>query len=224
MSTRVEQREKTRQSIVAAALELASEQGLGALSLREVTRRAGVAPATFYRYFIDMDDLALALVDHVSFSLRQLMRQTRHRVKLTGSVVRTSVETLMQFIEQNPQLFRILLADRSGSPKVFQDALQKEKQIFIDELADDLSREGPRPAPPLAHIPLVAEMMIHIVFDGSARAVDMGRAERKALTDKLVLELKIVVAGSRAMAARNHHDISHSTTPDQKPDQPDPQH
>jgi AcrR family transcriptional regulator len=35
------------------------------ISLREVTREAGVVPTAFYRHFKDMDELGLALVDEV---------------------------------------------------------------------------------------------------------------------------------------------------------------
>ena len=102
MSTRAEQKLRTRQSIIDAALELSKDKGFPALSLREVTRRAGIAPATFYRHFVDMEDLGLALVDQVSLILRQIMRQARHRVKVEGSVVSTSVETFMEFVENYP--------------------------------------------------------------------------------------------------------------------------
>lgn len=200
MSSRAEQREKTRQAILQSALDLASEEGLAALSLREVTRRAGVAPATFYRYFVDMDDLGLALVDQVGMTLRQMMRQARHRVKVSGSVVRTSIDTFMEFIDHSPQLFRLLLADRTGGPKAIREELQKEKQRFIDELTDDLLRDVEGRPPTLAHIPVVAEMMVNLVFDGGVEAINLSRQERKDLAEKLVLELRIIVAGSRTLA------------------------
>ncbi len=199
MSSRVEQREKTRNAILQAALDVASEQGMSALSLREVTRRAGVAPATFYRYFVDMDDLGLALIDQVALSLRQLMRQARHRVKIKGSVVRTSIETFMEFVESHPQHFNMLLLDRSGGPKTIRQALRKEKQRFIDELIHDLSQDEQTEQQPLAHVPVIAEMMVNLVFDGGVEAMELSKLERKALAEKLVLELKIILAGSRAM-------------------------
>lgn len=202
MSSRAEQRERTRQAILQAGLDVASEQGMSALSLREVTRRAGVAPATFYRYFVDIDDLGLALVDQVGLSLRQMMRQARHRVKIKGSVVRTSIATFMEFMDHSPQLFRMLLADRSGGPRAIRDALQKEKQMFIDELTDDLMRDEQSRAAPLAHIPVLAEMMVNLVFDGGVEAIELSKPERQEVAEKLVLELKIILSGSRAMALR----------------------
>ena len=69
MSLRSEQKEKTRQAIINAALLLSEEKGFPALSLREVTREAEIAPATFYRHFKDMEELGLVLVDKVAQTL-----------------------------------------------------------------------------------------------------------------------------------------------------------
>ncbi|CAM5199203.1 HTH-type transcriptional repressor FabR [Alishewanella longhuensis] len=62
--SRAEQKERTRQAIINAAFsQLSAEKGFASLSLREVTREAGIAPTSFYRHFADMDELGLTLVD-----------------------------------------------------------------------------------------------------------------------------------------------------------------
>lgn len=202
MTSRTEQREKTRSAIIQAALELSADKGFPALSLREVTRAAGVAPATFYRYFVDMEELGLAMVDEVGLSLRQLMRKARHRVKLEGGVVTISIETFMTFIDQSPHLFKLLMGDRAGGPRSFRDAIKREKQRFMDELADDLGRDAGNGAPALSHIDVISEMMVNLVFDGGIEAIDLPRERRKAVADKLMLELKIILTGSYGMTLR----------------------
>ena len=85
---------------------LSAEQSFANLSLREVAREAGIAPTSFYRHFKDMDELGLTLVDEAGLTLRQLMRQARKRIaKGGGSVVRTSVDTFMEFIGTNANEF-----------------------------------------------------------------------------------------------------------------------
>ncbi len=202
MASRTEQREKTRSAIVQAALNLSAEKGFPALSLREVTREAGVAPATFYRYFVDMEELGLAMVDEVGLSLRSLMRKARHRVKMEGSVVNTSIETFMMFIDRNPQLFKLLMGDRAGGPRSFREAITKEKQRFIDELIDDLSRDSPNRNQPLSHIEVVAEMIVNLVFDGGIEAIDLPKEKRQPIAEKLMLELRIILTGSHGMALK----------------------
>ena len=119
------------------------------LSLREVAREAGIAPTSFYRHFRDMEELGLTLVDEGGLTLRQLMRQARQRIAGGGSVISTSVQTFMEFVENNPNIFRLLLRERSGTSAAFRQAVAREIQHFIAELTDYLEattgRRGKRP-------------------------------------------------------------------------------
>ena len=204
MSIRAEQKLRTRQSIIDAALELSKDKGFPALSLREVTRRAGIAPATFYRHFVDMEDLGLALVDQVSLILRQIMRQARHRVKVEGSVVSTSVETFMEFVENYPNLIRLLNSDMMSGPKKFRESFARETRRFAEELTDDLSSPQQMKRQPLVNVPEVAEMMVMLVFSQGVMSLDMSEEERRNLVRKLNIELRMVLAGSHAMYLKKH--------------------
>ena len=53
--SRGERKEATRRAIIDAALKLLEERSFSGLSLREVTREAGIVPAAFYRHFDSMD-------------------------------------------------------------------------------------------------------------------------------------------------------------------------
>lgn len=57
--SREAKKEATRRAIVTAALTLLEERSFATLSLREVTREAGIAPAAFYRHFESMEALGL---------------------------------------------------------------------------------------------------------------------------------------------------------------------
>ncbi len=138
MGVRAQQKEKTRRSLVEAAFsQLSAERSFASLSLREVAREAGIAPTSFYRHFRDVDELGLTMVDESGLMLRQLMRQARQRIAKGGSVIRTSVSTFMEFIGNNPNAFRLLLRERSGTSAAFRAAVAREIQHFIAELADD---------------------------------------------------------------------------------------
>lgn len=190
---------KTRQAIIDAALDLSKDKGFPALSLREVTRQAGIAPATFYRHFVDMEDLGLALVDQVSLILRQLMRQARHRIKEKGSVINTSVSTFMEFVENYPNLVRLLNTDIASGPKQFRESIARETRRFVEEVIDDLDTPEQQERQPLLHIPEVAEMMVLLMFSQGVMALEMTPEQRKELIVKLNLELRMVLAGSNAL-------------------------
>jgi len=206
MSTRAEQKLKTRQAIIDAALDLSKDKGFPALSLREVTRQAGIAPATFYRHFVDMEDLGLALVDQVSLILRQIMRQARHRIKVKGSVISTSIDTFMEFVENYPNLLRLLNTDVASGPKQFRESIARETRRFAEELIDDLSTPQQAERQPLAYIPEVAEMMVLMVFNQGVAALEMNASERKELVKKLNIELRIVLEGSHAIYLKEKRD------------------
>lgn len=54
-------RDRTRQSLLAAAQELVLERGLAAISIQDITDRAGVALGTFYNYFRTREEVADAV-------------------------------------------------------------------------------------------------------------------------------------------------------------------
>lgn len=180
-------------------MDLSKDKGFPALSLREVTRQAGIAPATFYRHFVDMEDLGLALVDQVSLILRQLMRQARHRIKVKGSVISTSVNTFMEFVENYPNLVRLLNTDVASGPKQFRESIARETRRFVEEVIDDLDTPEQNERQPLLHINEVAEVMVLLVFNQGVTALGMTADERQELVRKLNLELRMVLAGSHAL-------------------------
>ncbi|MGO2312063.1 MAG: TetR/AcrR family transcriptional regulator [Brachybacterium tyrofermentans] len=63
-----------RAALVAEGLELTRSDGPGALSLREVTRRAGVSPAAAYRHFRDRSALLGALGLEIQSRVVERMR------------------------------------------------------------------------------------------------------------------------------------------------------
>lgn len=196
--TRAEQKELTRRTIVDAAFRLLSaDQSFVNLSLREVAREAGIAPTSFYRHFKDMDDLGLTLVDEAGLTLRQLMRQARARIEEGGgSVVKTSVATFMEFVETNANELRLLLRERSGTSRSFRLAVQRELQHFIEELAHYIELKT-NANHRLAYFE--ADALVTLVFNAGAEALDMNKAKRKDLAEKVIQQLRFVAKGSEML-------------------------
>ena len=200
MVTRAEQKKQTRSSLIGAALSLSAEHGFSGLSLRLVTREAGIAPNSFYRHFRDMDELGLALIDEVGMALRQLMREARTRVASGGTVIRTSVETFMEYLKESPNHFRLLLGERSGSSPAFREALYREVNRFVEELVQFLQSESEQAKRPLIHVPQLAEAMVTIVFNVGAEALDLPLHRRSDLADRIVCQLRMLIIGSQTLA------------------------
>ncbi|GLS84896.1 HTH-type transcriptional repressor FabR [Paraferrimonas haliotis] len=200
MGVRAQQKEKTRRALVDAAFnQLSAERSFSSLSLREVAREAGIAPTSFYRHFKDMDELGLTMVDEGGLTLRQLMRKGRQRAASGGSVIRTSAETFMEVLDSNPNVFRILLHERSGTTPAFRAAVAREIRHFIAELAHYIEQQADRPSDAAW---AQAEALVTLVFHSGAEALDLKSSQRKPLTERLVLQLRMVVKGAEGLANR----------------------
>jgi len=201
LASRAEQKQKTRRALMDAALaQLSPDRGFGSLSLREVAREAGIAPTSFYRHFADLDELGLALVDEGGVALRQLMRQARKRIVRNGSAISTSVDTFMEYLSNNANLFRLMLRERTGASKTFRTAMKAEIEHFVTELADDLRRFAEEQDKPLSDARLVAEAMVTVVFNRGAEALDATPREQEELKAKLKTQLRMILVGSQTLA------------------------
>ncbi|MFQ6372245.1 HTH-type transcriptional repressor FabR [Shewanella sp. YIC-542] len=200
MGVRAQQKEKTRRALVDAAFsQLSAQRSFSSLSLREVAREANIAPTSFYRHFKDMNELGLTMVDEGGLALRQIMRKGRQRAEAGGSVIRISVETFMEVLESNPNVFRILLHERSGTSAAFRAAVEREIEHFISELSHYIEDSAGR-SPDLAWEQ--AEALVILVFNAGAAALDMKRSDRKVLAERLVTQLRMVVKGADALQQR----------------------
>ena len=187
-------KEKTRRSLVEAAFsQLSAERSFASLSLREVAREAGIAPTSFYRHFRDVDELGLTMVDESGLMLRQLMRQARQRIAKGGSVIRTSVSTFMEFIGNNPNAFRLLLRERSGTSAAFR-ARRRTRDPALYCGTRRLFRTRKPYAARLTEAQ--AEAMVTIVFSAGAEALDVGPEQRRQLEERLVLQLRMISKGA----------------------------
>lgn len=200
MGVRAQQKEKTRRALVDAAFnQLSAERSFSSLSLREVAREANIAPTSFYRHFKDMNELGMTMVDEGGLALRQMMRKGRQRADAGGSVIRISVETFMEVLDSNPNVFRILLHERSGTSAQFRAAVEREIDHFISELAHFIEESANRNIE-LARVQ--AEALVILVFNAGAAALDMKRADRKVLAERLITQLRMVVKGADTLQQR----------------------
>lgn len=138
--SREERKEATRRAIVDAALHLLAERGFSALSLREVTREAGIVPAAFYRHFDSMEALGLVLIDESFRSLREMLRGARAGKLDPNRVIESSVDILIDGVQQRREHWRFIGRERSTGVTVLRYAIRTEIRLITSELAIDLAR------------------------------------------------------------------------------------
>lgn len=138
--TRQERKQRTRQALLDAALDLLSDRTFAGLSLREVTKRAGLVPTAFYRHFGSMDELGVALVEESMRSLRRMLRSARSDPKTYRDIIRASVLTLYEHVREHEDHFRFVTRERYAGTGEVQRAIAMELRLFASELAVDLAR------------------------------------------------------------------------------------
>src|SRR4051812_46156279 len=134
------QKQKTRQALLDAALQLLEEQSLSSLGLREVTRAVGVAPTAFYRHFRDTADLGVALVEEALGSLHAMIGEA---LAETGDDVRIdrTVALIADLVRRSPAHVRFIARERHGGVQPVREAIGAQLRRFADEVAAAFARE-----------------------------------------------------------------------------------
>lgn len=194
--SRSESKELTRKALLRAALKLLSRNSYDSISLREVTREAGITPTAFYRHFDDMDELGLVLVDEAFGMLSTMLRDARSDPRLTDDAITRSVEIVADHLDRHEAHMRFISRERYGGVRRLRLAIRRELQLFADELAVDLSAfpmVNGWPADERRMLAsLIAETMVHMVSE----LLDASDAERPVLIDRTTRQIRLIALGS----------------------------
>jgi AcrR family transcriptional regulator len=133
--TRQEQKEQTHEALLDAALELSLAEGFAQISIRQITKQAGVVPTAFYRHFDSMDEVGLALVERSFATLRQMMRDAQRDPGLYQDLIASSIDILVATVKSNREHFAFVARERLGGSGPVRDAIQRELELFVSETA-----------------------------------------------------------------------------------------
>ena len=196
---RSEKKRAVRRNIMNAALHLCQSKGYSGLSLREITREAGIAAPSFYNHFSDLEDLGLAIIDEAGVTLRQLLRHARKSVDITESPVRRSIDTFNRYLADNGELFHFIVAERVGGVKSFRAAIEREVNHIIEDLGESLQEEGVAHKRPIAHPVLVSDLIVNCVFNSGAASLKLSPAKRKEAVNKSVMQVRMIMYGAETL-------------------------
>jgi len=141
-ASRADQKARTRQAILDAALALTADSSLVALSLRQVAKEVGIVPTAFYRHFASVEDLGLALVDESFASLRAMLRDVRRpEVGATFiGIADASVAILADHVARQRAHYVFIARELVAGPAPVRDAIRLEIERAESDLATDLAR------------------------------------------------------------------------------------
>ncbi|HEY1075214.1 MAG TPA: TetR family transcriptional regulator [Fontimonas sp.] len=179
---RDERKRRTRRGLMDAALELLEgERSFSSLSLREVTRSAGITPAAFYRHFSGMEALGHALIEDSFESLHQLMRQAREGQLPTAHMIRASVAVFLDHVAAHRAHFSFIAKERFSGSSAVRIAIRKETRLWVGELAVDLSRFPALKKFTAEDLQMLAGLMVNVVIAATELLLDTPPEDKEAL-------------------------------------------
>jgi len=113
VNQREQQREETRDRIVAAAVECFAERGFRAASTREIATRAGTNQGLITYHFRSKDDLWKAAADRIFGLLRSAIAELAPTLEALDprERAREGIRQFVRFAAVHPELFRFLLEE-----------------------------------------------------------------------------------------------------------------
>lgn len=199
--TRAEQKQQTRETIMAAAIKKMNEDsGFSSLSLREVAKEAGIAPTSFYRHFENMEELALALVQEAGDALSKIIRDAQESEATGVGMVENSVAVSMSHFRHHSPLFRVLAREATGNSPIIRRAIQRVLNELNKQLASVIEQEMKRQGRAITNAAWIAEAIITIVFYVGVSTIDLPYSRQKEAEKRLVHHIRALYFGAEVMA------------------------
>jgi AcrR family transcriptional regulator len=193
--TRLAGKELTRQALVRAALKLLSDNSFDSLSLREVTREAGITPTAFYRHYDDMEELGLVLVEESFQSLGDMVKDARAQSPFDEDTITRTLEVVVRHMHDHTAHFRFIARERYGGVRRLRRAINSALQQFADELAIDLVV-----VPGVDHWTtddrrMLAGVITETIIRMVAELLEVGPDEEQAIVARTARQLRLISLG-----------------------------
>ncbi len=202
MVTRAEQKALTRGALIDSVLRIIGDgANFASISLREVTKTAGLVPTSFYRHFDDMDELGLAVVDELGLDLRRLMRGTLDVDLPLDDVVQGLAYGYETYVHGASDLVAFVNQARTGGSPRVRAAIAHELEFFVSRVAGSLPDLVPGLRP--AERETVAQLLLAVLLESTTELLatpEDDEARLEELRAGLASRLHVVMLGAAALA------------------------
>jgi len=168
--------EDLRRTVLDASLALVAEEGLGALSLREVARRAGVSHQAPYHHFKDRAAILAALAEEGYVRLQASMRKAAAKGNSPLEKLEGTGRAYIQFALANPALFKIMHQSELVQIEEHDQTLSIAQETFdmLVGFIEEAARQANKALNP-AEVAITAWCVVH----GTAMLLLENRLQRK---------------------------------------------
>ncbi|MGI9433200.1 MAG: TetR/AcrR family transcriptional regulator [Myxococcota bacterium] len=183
MNQREQQREETRDRIVAAAVECFSERGFRAASTREIATRAGTNQGLITYHFRSKDDLWKAAADRIFGQLRRAIAALAPTLEGLDprERAREGIRQFVRFAAAHPELFRFMLEEGKNDDERLQWLIDHHLRPLDDVLPEFGDGAGGPLRPHLRYILVGAGSVIFSVAPECRRLTGLDPTRPEAI-------------------------------------------
>ncbi|HKI56612.1 MAG TPA: TetR/AcrR family transcriptional regulator [Trueperaceae bacterium] len=131
--------ERTRRRLAHAMVELTLDRGYDSVTIRDLTQRADIGYATFFRHYSDKESLLRELLDDVLAELMALIEP------VSGDADAAQTGTLVfRHAQENAALYRVLLASRCSVDmmgRIYEVGSDGMRRSFVPTAGSDVPFE-----------------------------------------------------------------------------------
>src|SRR5579859_6695071 len=126
---------RTQQLLARALIALTLEKGYEDVTIRDITERADIGYATFFRHYHDKDALLMDVLDVVLAELLNLLQLP------APDTDPTSVSTLVfHYVHEHSEVCRVLLSSR-GSTQLVQRMIETGTRSVLSQRSEEHTSE-----------------------------------------------------------------------------------
>lgn len=137
---------RTRESILAEAVELFAARGVDGTSIRDIAHAVGVAEGALYRHFRSKEEIVRTLfLGHYAALAADVQAIAARRVPFAERL-RALIERFAQLFDEHPALFTFLLVNQHRHLGAVPSAPDENPVAAVREVMDRAMAEGDIPA------------------------------------------------------------------------------
>ncbi|MGM7723931.1 TetR/AcrR family transcriptional regulator [uncultured Metabacillus sp.] len=127
-----------QKKILAAAIDSFAEKGYAATSTSEIAKKAGVAEGTIFRHYKTKKDLLISIVSPMMakliapFVIKDFNKVLNQNYETYEDFLRAIIENRINFLNNNMQLFRILIQEIPFQPELKEQFKEHIAKKIID--------------------------------------------------------------------------------------------
>lgn len=134
-----EEQQKTRKKLLIAAVDIITEKGFKAATMREIARRGGVSDATIYNYFATKEKILTAYFEDMQHQTIQTLKTIEdfHSYTLQEQL-QTLIETNLEQFKADREFVTVAFQRAFQTPLVSKSEMATSRSIFIEAVSDML--------------------------------------------------------------------------------------